>query len=305
MDDTRDFILNELSLDDFDTRKHDALELAERFGAVWRALGRGDLWVWNRLLETPETGWHRLLRCLRAAKDKDRWRSAARVFDRAQPFADELASDVRYFPAPNAEGILARGLGRAARIGGLSLSLRTEDRWNIPWLDVTEVALRSESSELSNRQSRVRNAADRTHLAEHREWVAPDDVGRLRILLEAGATTHVSASNYRGGKHVRGATNDQRRMNARSPAGDAQYLAERDGQRITDATVQGWEQRVLDQVREGGACLVERHGGAYHIYCDLAERVGYLSPSGDPTSCVRVEWSAGHVHSHPRLKPKV
>jgi hypothetical protein len=72
---------------------------------------------------------------------------------------------------------------------------------------------------------------------------------------------------------------------------------------VTDETIQQWETKALDRVRKDGSCTVMQRGDMFWVYCDLLEPVGYIgAPEGDdePTSWVRVEWSAGTVHSHPR-----
>ena len=116
--------------------------------------------------------------------------------------------------------------------------------------------------------------------------------------------THIAASSYTRGKHVRGATNEERKASSMLSTGrgrrppPSQYLAElEDGTKVTDATITAWERKALQMAREGKGRVVGS-GSTYHCYVDLEITIGYVN--GTPTSVLRVEWSVGNVHSHPR-----
>jgi hypothetical protein len=49
-----------------------------------------------------------------------------------------------------------------------------------------------------------------------------------------------------------------------------------------------------------GEFTVERRVEGYWIFCEMMEHVGFKGATGRRTSWIRVEWSAGFVHSHPR-----
>lgn len=306
----RECVLNELSIDDVNARQHNVLALVEQLAALPRLVGTAGISLWHEVLDKNAAGGQGLQR-LRAAggalrlADHDQWRRAFRLFTGAQPFVDELAEEVQLGPA-GAGGdapVPGRGLGRAHRMNGLALSLNSANRWLKPWIDVHVISFQDGSPELHTREVRVRHASEAQHVREHSDnnWPPLADVDRLRVELETSRTTHVAASKYCSGKHVKGTTNEERQERAARPAGLGQYFAEHDGRRVNDDVIRGWEKKALSLVQSGMPCTVKRHGGAYHVYCDLGEDVGYLGDTGKATSCVRVEWSMGSVHSHPRL----
>jgi hypothetical protein len=98
-------------------------------------------------------------------------------------------------------------------------------------------------------------------------------------------TTHMPASEYSGGKHVRGATNAQRQANAVN--GNGQYFAD-----LNDSAITQLEREALQNGR------IERRGSSYHVFHTFGRDVGFSAPSGARSRSVRVEWSAGTVHSH-------
>ena len=119
--------------------------------------------------------------------------------------------------------------------------------------------------------------------------------------FESMPTTYKPASEYQNGKHVGGATNDDRIKRARKADGDGQYFAEIDGVQVTDAMITGWETEVIELAMKGDKDVtVEIKGGTFYFYYTFEHFVGYASPGANRTKRVRVEWSSGTVHSHPR-----
>ena len=119
--------------------------------------------------------------------------------------------------------------------------------------------------------------------------------------FESMPTTHLAASSYKNGKHVSGATNDERKASSRGQTGDGQYLAERDGNRVTDGIIEGWERDVIDRALAGDKDVtIVIKGGTFYFYYTFEDFVGYSAPDANRTKRVRVEWSSGTVHSHPR-----
>jgi hypothetical protein len=123
------------------------------------------------------------------------------------------------------------------------------------------------------------------------------DPDRLRTLLAMSPVTHVPASQYSGGKHVRGTNDNERQQNACQPGGAGQYRATH----VDDGRITEWERVALERVGlNNGEFIVERRGEGYWIFCDMMEHVGFEGATGRLTCWIRVEWSAGSVHSHPR-----
>lgn len=302
----KDCVLNELSIGDIDVHRHDVLSLMEQLGKLREIVGAERISMWHEI-RTPKTDTgHRVNKQIgvlrgmarRASpRDKDKWQRALRLFDRAEEFTDELAEEVQFDRAP------AYGLGRAHRLGAIALSLGSGDRWIEPWLRVRIMALQTSSGMIEERTGDVRHASESKHLDQHIDWQPLQDMDRLRILLETSLPRHMPASNYCGGKHVKGTTNDERKENARKPGGVNQYLAARGGEPVADHVISRWEQQALEQVKSARSPLVERRGNTYFVYCDLGEPVGYQAPLGEFTSWIRVEWSSRAVHSHPRRPP--
>jgi hypothetical protein len=111
------------------------------------------------------------------------------------------------------------------------------------------------------------------------------------------ATKHKPASQYSRAKHVRGTTNEQRETSA---SNSAQYYAtDEQGNRVDDRRIKQWEREALQK----GVIDPDRAEGTYHVYHTFPHNVGYESPSQNETSSVRVEYSAGETHSHPREAP--
>jgi hypothetical protein len=105
-----------------------------------------------------------------------------------------------------------------------------------------------------------------------------------RRFLDPAETRHMPASAY--AKHTKGRNNEERKDNAKSAG---QYLADLD-----DAGILALERKAL-----ANGQIVDR-GGMYFIFYDCGQTVGYSAPSQQETSTIRVEWSSGFVHSHPR-----
>lgn len=299
---SKDCVLNELSLRDFDPRRHDALTLMLSVVEIQHVVAGSELWVWEGLLEGPSDDWQRFTAALRPNTPQDRVKVQK---------ARSSLSRASYYPTPSSALCsladddstgTAHGLSRAYNVDGLAISLASATHWEQPWLDVALVdSATSAPSPPAPKRDRVRNASDVTHTRVHESnWPALNDIDRLRILLAVQPLVHVPASSYVGGKHVKGRTNEERRNAAQVAAAASQFLAEVDGTSVTDAVIAGWEHAALNCVRNGEECKVVRHGGAYHVFCDLGFELGFASPAGEPTSRLRVEWSAGAVHSHPR-----
>ncbi|AUX22828.1 uncharacterized protein SOCEGT47_033410 [Sorangium cellulosum] len=312
----KEFVINELSIEDFGEWKGDVLTLIEALEGLWTAIHplrqAGTLWMWGAVRQeypakTQENIY--LGRMIKAAlgtgaTHRDRARRAIRLFDLAVTFDDDVGEEVLLTPN---EGRVARGLGHARRLDALAVSLATARAWNRHSIPVTVRTL-APSGSLQAQDAQVPHAAHPAHIHEHRAWLGLADIQRLRLQLAIATPRHEAASHYSHGKHVRGQTNEERRDNARrAPRGESQYFATLpNGAPVTDATIQQWETKALDRVRTGESCTVVPRGEGFWVYCDLGEPVGYIgAPEGDdePTSWVRVECSSGTVHSHPRCPP--
>jgi hypothetical protein len=308
-------VINELSIEDFPRWKGDVLALIGVLEGLWTAIHPlqqgGTLQVWGALKqklpeETPQSVYFgRMIKAALGtdAKDRDRARRAARLFDRAVTFEDDLGEEALFKPI-GGEGRIARGLGQARRTDALAVSLATADAWDRLSIQVRVRTLAPDGGPLKEQEGEVRHAAHPRHVHAHREWMGLSDVERLRVQLAIDAPRHEPASRYTNGKHVQGQTNELRKENARRPRGESQYLAELpNGAPVTDETIKRWEKQALDRVGQDERCVVVPRGDGFWIYCDLREPVGYIgAPEGDdePTTWVRVEWSADTVHSHPR-----
>ena len=294
---TKECAMNELSIHDIDPRRHDVFSMLQRFVELCRITG-GKILVWQDLTDREKEAHKPFSAMMKwgqsSSKDRDGWRRVQSFFNTEEYYEDNLLEEIRY------KEQISRGLGRALRLRGLAVSLDSHEKWRVPFLEVHAHVLDDERCEETHRIENVRHAAERTNLDSHDDWPAFDEMDRLRIRLETSRVNHKPASEY--GKHVNGTTNQHRRNNACGPKGKNQYLAERDGTTVTDDVVANWEAKALAQVKEGGKCLVEYHGGnTFHVYCDLGENIGYEAPDGEMTSWIRVEWtSSGAVHSHPR-----
>lgn len=297
---TKECVLNELSILDFDEHRHNAASTMASFVALWDTVGATRLSIWEEVLAyEPSSDEGRLLKqryghLLRigdkSARDRDQWRRVRARFNRAEAFATSSPETATFKGSP------ARGLNGAHKMSGLALSLDTEDRWDAPWLDLKLGPILV---------GPVRHAAQKKHLAQHEDWAPLTDSERLRFLLESSKTEHKPASEYRSGKHVQGATDEKRKSIASKPGGNAQYLSHWRGEKVTDDQIRHWEEEALSRVRSGSdACTVHHRGsGMYWVFCDLGEVVGYEGGTGEPITSVRVERSSGTVHSHPRRPP--
>ena len=71
--------------------------------------------------------------------------------------------------------------------------------------------------------------------------------------------------------------------------GDGQYLAERDGNRVTDGIIEGWERDVIDRALAGDKDVtIVIKGGTFYFYYTFEDFVGYAL-DGIRTKRVRVE----------------
>ncbi|HEU4326217.1 MAG TPA: DUF4157 domain-containing protein [Roseiflexaceae bacterium] len=119
-----------------------------------------------------------------------------------------------------------------------------------------------------------------------------------RIMFATGK--HTPATEYK--KHVVGATNEAREKNA---AKNGQYYrTDENGQTVTDERIKQWERDGL----QNGTIDPGRSDGTYHVYYEAPERVGYAAPDkkggeASKSRSVRVEYSSGEIHSHPREIP--
>ena len=107
--------------------------------------------------------------------------------------------------------------------------------------------------------------------------------------FESMPTTHLAASSYKNGKHVSGATNDERKASSMGKDGEGQYFAERDGNRVTDGIIEGWERDVIDRALAGDKNVtIKINGRTFHLYYTFEDFVGYAL-DGIRTKRVRVE----------------
>jgi hypothetical protein len=121
----------------------------------------------------------------------------------------------------------------------------------------------------------------------------PDEYAELRkIFLDPIQTRYIAASIYL--KHVKGGDNESRKAHATGPDSAGQYFAN-----FTDADINKLEKEALAKGE-----ILTRGGRTYHIYYNFPYNIGYASPSGEETNRIRVEWSSGNVHSHPRPREK-
>jgi len=107
--------------------------------------------------------------------------------------------------------------------------------------------------------------------------------------FESMPTTHLAASSHKNGKHVSGATNDERKASSMGKDGEGQYFAERDGNRVTDGIIEGWERDVIDRALAGDKNVtIKINGRTFHLYYTFEDFVGYAL-DGIRTKRVRVE----------------
>lgn len=111
---------------------------------------------------------------------------------------------------------------------------------------------------------------------------------KLREMFLGSKTNHTRASNYSGGKHVKGNTNKQREENATTGRRNGQYFVE-----FNDDKIIQLEREALEKGE------IKDREGSYHIFYSFPFNIGYAS-GGSKTNTIRAEWSSGSVHSHPR-----
>ena len=293
---TKDCVLNELSFRDIDERSHDLACLLVRLAELPRLLGADAVvWACNEHDDRSNRAGDGFGRCRDAAfslpRGDDQGRLAKSFLQRIQRFDTSRGCDARH------ERGRGRGLALAHDLCGLALSLDVA-----PWqrslieIDVSKII---ENAIWSGR-AEVKHATQKAHLEDHLPWPKLTETDRLRILLGTVGVRHVPASEYR--KHVCGHSNHERRESACQPTAPGQYFAEIDGVPVIDETIRSWEHEVLDSVRGERPCRmrVEQRGSKrYFVYCELRHEVGFKT-GGTPTRWMRLEWTEGHVHSHPR-----
>lgn len=302
----KECVLNELAILAFDTQRQDRLLLLEQLAKLPKIVG-ARLSLWKDLRDPSTEAGHRFGEFWQAARqasagasERDQLRRLGSFFAKAEEFDTTSSDDIRFGED------LAHGLGRAYRIGGLALSMCGASSWSEPWLPVTIESMSARSTEIDRKPDRVRHASTEVHLAEHHDWGPLEEIDRLRICLEITGAIHMPASAYVYGKHVRGMTNEARANNARGPGGQGQYLAHEGECKVSDDRIRQWEEEAVARVKAKSSreCTVEYHGGkTFYIFCDMGEIVGYEGATAEPITRVRVEWSSGTVHSHPRRPP--
>jgi hypothetical protein len=288
----KDCVVNELSLRDISAPL--VLPLVDRLWAVHRLLGPDAVfWIHAAFFGTAD--FRHLWDAVQRARGDDRAR-------RWLAFQQRLTA---FDPSPHVDAksghFMASGLGWAHELRGLALSMYSTE-WDRAWVEIDLTVLDVVGQTFVERKGeRVRHASREAHLGEHDDWTALGDVDRLRVLMKIYGVNHKPASEYK--RHVRGIDNDARRERATEPTGSGQYFAHIDGVAVTDAIIAGWERTVLDGVREGNlACSVTRRGPRmYYVFGELPHAVGFAGGTGELTRMLRVEWSGGFVHSHPRL----
>jgi hypothetical protein len=116
--------------------------------------------------------------------------------------------------------------------------------------------------------------------------IDPVEEGSADIGKAVAAATHVPPKEYSRGKHVQGATDDERRD---SSSENGQFVIA-----LTDAEIAELER---DTLLTGD--LVPRGGGSFHAYKRYPTQIGW--DGGKKAFVLRAELSAGSIHSHPRL----
>lgn len=241
------------------------------------------------------------------AVDKDERRQLARQIDRGQVIDERDPPDV--FAQWEDRGVDATWQGRSARglfaaflLDSLALSLAVEP-WDAPQVEIGVLRLgNANDGEIS---VVVRHAAQPEHLEHHpASWLgrSTETLAVYRREVDPWRSQHVPASHYGHGKHVRGATNSERHRNAVA-SGNGQFLATLDHQTVTDPLIESWEREALAAPwQEPAGTRIERHGEGRTFYVDSRRRhpVGFAGGSGRESRRMRVEWSSGNVHSHPR-----
>jgi hypothetical protein len=199
--------------------------------------------------------------------------------------------------------VITHGFDKAKSLNGIALSLLSS-KWDQSEVKLDTVTL-DDSTNIITTSSIVRHAARQQHLEDHMDCDGLRPIDRLLVLISIYGVNHKPASDYTRGKHVSGRDNNERLSHAQRPAGAGQFFAQFNDNAVSDATIQSWETEVLSALLTGSlVCVVKSHGSlqTYHIYCNLPHEIGYEGGTGHRTSRIRVEWSAGVVHSHPHSK---
>lgn len=195
-------------------------------------------------------------------------------------------------------GSKAQGLLAAFLLDGLAVSLPSEEIWSGPKIDIEILS----ETDPEPKQAITRNISNEGHLDAHAAWLEIRDpaLAKFRRLVEPHACRHKPASSY--GKHVRGKTNPHRKKNAIS-TGHGQFLAKIDATSVTDAQIRQWETEALNMVWSGSQNFrvsAKTDANTFYIFHERSHPVGYDGLTGEEVYTLRVEWSSGEVHSHPR-----
>lgn len=201
------------------------------------------------------------------------------------------------------EGLRADGLLAALLLNGIAISALTDDHWDRSSVEflVTDLVERATSTELVNRRQVVPHASTSDNARAHLSWLMQRDpvLGHFRSRVHIAGASHIEASGYSQGKHMCGRTNEARKRSAIS-TGNGQFIASHNGESVGDKDIHDWELSGL-KAAWGGKAEVKEHGsGTFYIYHRLAHTIGYVCKSGQTTCTIRIEWSSGTVHSHPR-----
>lgn len=196
----------------------------------------------------------------------------------------------------------AQGLFAAFLADSLAVSLPVES-WNRAKVEIQ--VLRGKSVENSVSIT-VRHAACSEHLAEYSEsWLqrSEDALAWYRREVDPWKADYIHASKYSSRKHVRGRDNAARQKAANKAGAAGQFVAEHEGGKVTDHEIASWERAALVEAWLGeGEAAVSRHDGGrtFFVISERCHPVGFVGGSGRETCLLRVEWSSGSVHSHPR-----
>ncbi len=198
----------------------------------------------------------------------------------------------------------ARGLFAAFLLDSFALSLPSGSPWEKPAVELKILRLGEDTNEVILAESRVsvHHLSEIEHLEAHREWLESRDgaAAVFRRTVDFAECRHVPASGY--GKHVQGATNEERSEKARRFAA-SQFVATLGVRQITDEVIESWERETLRAAWEGSPSvrivLHGSEGSSFHLYSRRDHVTGYAGQTGEEIDSLRVEWSSRQVHSHP------
>lgn len=195
-----------------------------------------------------------------------------------------------------------RGLLAAHLLKAIAISLPSHRNWSRDSVEIYWARLDDECEIVESRPE-VRHISTEAHVAFHAASLASqgEPAVRLRFLVDPGDDSiYVPASQYK--KHCLGGTNDARKAKAIS-TGIGQFFAEYEGRDVCDSLIKSWERECLEAGIAGEGHVVMHGAMTFHVYAELDHPVGFCGESGEQISQMRVEWSSGKVHSHPRLPP--